>query len=121
MRTRIPCFAGIDVDRNYACLQDFLWPGRDRTCDLGIKSPVERAAARYGKAKRAASGANRYCNELRQSAMGGDQPVRASVHTAAVCSDNSVLPERCERPTKPVRVKSGPAQRASLIIGSSAR
>jgi len=63
-------------------------PGRDRTCDLGIKSPAGQAATCCEKLKRAANRAKQRCNELKRTAACGDEPVRASVRAAAVCSDN---------------------------------
>jgi len=40
-------------------------PGRDRTCDLGIKSPARHAATSCEKSKHAANRANRDCKELK--------------------------------------------------------
>src|SRR6266511_2997017 len=51
-------------------------PGRNRTCDLGIKSPARRAATSGARLKRAATGANRRCNELQRNAPEGEKPVR---------------------------------------------
>jgi hypothetical protein len=51
-------------------------PGRDRTCDLGIKSPARQAATNCTELKRAANRDNDCCNKLQRNAACGDKPVR---------------------------------------------
>lgn len=63
-------------------------PGRTRTCDLGIKSPVERAEACSVRLHEAATYAVCGCCELQQVATAGDRPVRASVRALLVWLDN---------------------------------
>jgi hypothetical protein len=54
-------------------------PGRDRTCDLGIKSLGSMAAMRCSKRKLPAKRRNRSCRKLRLTAASRDEPVRAHV------------------------------------------
>jgi len=58
-----------------------LWdgPGRDRTCDLGIKSPGGTPAAGGNKLNLAATAAVRLCNKLQLNAGSGDKPVLSAV------------------------------------------
>jgi hypothetical protein len=52
-------------------------PGRDRTCDLGIKSPAEEAAAKCEKLKQPANRTGGRCSELQRTAPSGDKRLRA--------------------------------------------
>jgi hypothetical protein len=63
-------------------------PGRDRTCDLGIKSPAQQAATSCRPLKRAATGANDPCNEPQRIAACGDKPVRTSYARFVRSTDN---------------------------------
>src|SRR5206468_12483269 len=65
-------------------------PGRDRTCDLGIKSPAEQAATNCDGWKRAATSRNCVRNELQQDVGDGDRPVRTSVRTLVADAANGV-------------------------------
>jgi len=66
-------------------------PGRNRTCDLGIKS-----ATNCAKRKLAAACVLRRCNELKRNAPGGDEPVRTFVRAflAKLCNRNGHLSAR---------------------------
>jgi hypothetical protein len=54
-------------------------PGRDRTCDLGIKSPAGATAASGSQLKMAAAKRFRHCTKLQRIASCGDEPVLQSV------------------------------------------
>ena len=59
-------------------------PGRDRTCDLGIKSPAKQAATHRRTLKVPANQASRRRNEQRRMTPFGDESVRASVRAPEV-------------------------------------
>ena len=52
-------------------------PGRDRTCDLGIKSPAKRGAASCGRLKGAANTPVVDCEKLQRIEPAGGQRLRA--------------------------------------------
>jgi hypothetical protein len=64
-------------------------PGRDRTCDLGIKSPGGTPAAGGNKLNLAATAAVRLCNKLQLTAGSGDKSVLSFVLVAVGCFSNS--------------------------------
>jgi hypothetical protein len=66
-------------------------PGRDRTCDLGIKSPARQHEARRGKLKQAANGADYRCKELQQDARCGGEPLRAPLRALVVSQGNKPI------------------------------
>ena len=71
-------------------------PWRNRTSNLGIKSPRGTAATKRNELKRAATSPVRRCNEPQQAATGGDKPVLQSVLRRVVMVDNG-CPSRVER------------------------
>src|SRR5215211_3271055 len=80
-------------------------PGRNRTCDLGIKSPSGRVATHGDELKEPATETFRGCNELQRNAGFGDKPVRAFVRSAVARPGNSPLGPR--RPALPFEVRTG--------------
>jgi hypothetical protein len=75
--------------------QEFLqWARRDRTCDLGIKSPARTAATRCNKLKLPAERNDLGREKLQQIAACGDKPVLSFVLALAALSGNSRLIER---------------------------
>src|SRR5712691_11973016 len=52
-------------------------PGRDRTCDLGIKSPARQHAAGCSELKDAANRADDRCSKQQRAAPNGDKRLRA--------------------------------------------
>ena len=64
-------------------------PGRNRTCDLGNKSPGQLAETNRARVKRAANHAVRRCNELQRNSFCGDKLVRTLYAHAVGRLDNS--------------------------------
>src|SRR5205823_8771278 len=64
-------------------------PCRDRTCDLGVKSPVGQAAASCGELKPAAASTDRRCNMPQLNAGSEDNSVLAFVLAVVVRRDKS--------------------------------
>jgi hypothetical protein len=64
-------------------------PGRDRTCDLGIKSPAVTVATACCRRKRAATRTDHRYNELSRTAGPRDKPVLSFVLSFAVSSGNA--------------------------------
>jgi hypothetical protein len=58
-------------------------PGRDQTCDLGIKSPAEEAAAKCKKLKQPAKRTGARCSELQRTVPCGDKRLRAFLRAIA--------------------------------------
>jgi hypothetical protein len=59
------------------CRPFFNGPGRDRTCDLGIKSPARQHAAGCSELKDAANRADDRCSKQQRAAPNGDKRLRA--------------------------------------------
>src|SRR5580765_4496114 len=80
-------------------------PDRDRTCDLGIKSPARLAATSCGELKRAANRAVHRCNELQLIAACGDKPVRPTVRPRRWKSTHAV--STCQVSRERIDLSSG--------------
>jgi hypothetical protein len=61
----------------FSCPIGFDGPGRDRTCDLGIKSPARQHAAGCSELKDAANRADHRCSKQQRAASNGDKRLRA--------------------------------------------
>ena len=70
------------------CSSFFYGPGRIRTCDLGIKSPVGPAAASCHQRKAAAKTAFAGRDEQQQNAGRGDNSVLPSVLSLGATAGN---------------------------------
>jgi len=68
-------------------------PGRDRTCDLGIKSPARMTAASGASLKLPATSRTHHCDGLKRIAACGDVPVRAGVLALVAYPVNHGRPE----------------------------
>ncbi len=79
MRSYLQQRAGNPQGHDLNLQQDRDGPGRDRTCDLGIKSLAGTPAANGGKVKQPATTRSRGCSELQDADANGDTPVLPAV------------------------------------------
>jgi hypothetical protein len=107
------CTCGLAAITQRPCKSD--GPGWDRTSDLGIKSPGERAAVGCDKRKDAANSAGGPRNELQPEAVSGDEPVRAFVHALVVVRDNSLVRPSAKRDSASLGRECG----TSFVEGSA--